>query len=235
MSSNFWNEIYSSGEGAFVLGGDCALDAALKFFVSIDGARVLDLGCGDGASSLSFARRGASVVSVDISRVAVEKLSEICRVKRIGGITPVHCSALEINKLGKFDFVFGSMILHHLEPFSVFADVLRSCVAPSGKAFFYENNAYSDLLIWCRKNLTGRWGIPKNSDDEEFPLQPREVRELAQRFQVQIVYPELFFFRLASAYLMKGRADKWANLLDSFCYRFEHLRKYSYRQYLLLS
>ncbi len=53
-----------------------------------DGVRVLDLGCGEGKNAFYFAERGAEVIGVDISRVAVENarlqarilgLQDICK------------------------------------------------------------------------------------------------------------------------------------------------------------
>lgn len=233
--AGFWDDIYADGRGGFILGGDDALVASCRHFGNIQDAKVLDLGCGDGASSLYFAERGAKVTAIDNSPVAIQQLSNICLSRGINNISPVVCSAFEIDKLGPFDFVFGSMILHHLEPFNEFAAVLRRSVASGGKAFFYENNAYSDLLIWCRNNLVGKWGIPKNGDDDEFPLLPQEVQQLAEHFNAVTFYPELFFFRLASNYLFKGKIEKQAHALDRYFYRFQFFRKYSYRQYVLLS
>jgi hypothetical protein len=111
---------------------------------------------------------------------------------------------MNISSLGQFDAVFGSMILHHIEPFSQFAGILFQTLTPGGKAFFWENNAHSRLLVWWRENLVGRFGIPKHGDQDEFPLTPDELDELQARFQVRVEYPELFLFRLISIYLLRG-------------------------------
>ena len=52
--------------------------AALAHFGSVAGARVLDLGCGNGEYSLFFAAHGATVTGIDQSPVAVSSLAELC-------------------------------------------------------------------------------------------------------------------------------------------------------------
>jgi SAM-dependent methyltransferase len=235
MAENFWNEVYEQNPTRIPKENDPMLITAIEYFGDITGKRLLDLGCGDGRSSLFFAKRGANVVAIDISEVAIENLSQFCRDNHINNIESLKCSAFEIAELEPFDLVFGNMILHHIEPFDVFAEVLRKSIVPGGKAYFRENSAFSNLLIWFRDNLVGKYGIPKGGDDEEFPLMPKEVDLLKQYFSVEIVYPELLFFRLASQYLLKRRLYGLTKRIDDYLFQFSRFRKYSYRQNLFLS
>lgn len=234
-SEQFWNAVYSKNSTRIPNENDPMLITAIEYFGDITGKRLLDLGCGDGRSSLFFAKRGAHVVAVDISEVAIQNISEFCQANHINNITPIKCSAFEIAELEPFDFVFGNMILHHIEPFDVFAEVLRKSIVPGGKAYFRENSAFSNLLIWFRDNLVGKYGIPKGGDDDEFPLMPKEVDLLKQYFSVEIVYPELLFFRLASQYLLKRRLYGLTKRIDDYFFQYPRFRKYSYRQNLFLS
>jgi len=234
-SESFWNDIYSYNPTCIPNEDDPVLLTALDYFGDVSGVRLLDLGCGDGRSSLFFAKRGANVVSIDTSAVSIENLSQFCQANGINNITPIQCSAFDIGSLEPFDLVFGTMILHHLEPFADFAKVLRSSMVSSGKAYFYENSAFSGLLIWFRNNIVGKYGIPKFGDDDEFPLMPEEVEHLKNHFNVKIVHPELLFFRLASLYALKGKLHGLTNKLDEYFFQFPSFRKYSYRQNLFLS
>ena len=130
--------------------------------------------------------------------------------------------------------VFGSMILHHLEPFAEFAARLRRAMPPQAKAFFWENNARSRLLIWFRNHVIGKLWIPKHGDPDEHPLTPCEVDELRKRFELDVEYPELALFRMIPLYLLRGRCMPPFAWLDRVCYRLPAIRRYSYRQYLLL-
>jgi 2-polyprenyl-3-methyl-5-hydroxy-6-metoxy-1,4-benzoquinol methylase len=231
----FWNQIYTNHSTRMPNDADPMLLTAIGYFGDLRNARLLDLGCGDGRSALFFAKHGAQVTAIDISEVAIQNLTQFCQEQDIKNITPVHCSAFDIAELGPFDFVFGNMILHHLEPFDVFAQVLQQGLAVNGKAYFRENSAFSPLLIWFRNHIVGKFGIPKGGDDDEFPLTPQEVSLLQQSFQVEIIYPELLFFRLASQYLLKGRLHAWMQQLDNYFFQFPIIRRYSYRQNLFLS
>jgi 2-polyprenyl-3-methyl-5-hydroxy-6-metoxy-1,4-benzoquinol methylase len=188
-----------------------------------------------GASSLYFASLGADVISVDLSGVAVRNLADYCRKYNVINVKPIQLSALELRSLGLVDLVFGSMILHHIEPFPSFAAELRAVLREGGKAFFWENNARSSLMIWFRQHVVGKLWVPKHGDADEFPLTLREVAELRRRFAVDVEYPELVLFRMISRYLLRGHCMQPFEVLDRFGYGFEALRKYSYQQYLCLS
>jgi 2-polyprenyl-3-methyl-5-hydroxy-6-metoxy-1,4-benzoquinol methylase len=210
------------------------LGRAYEHFGDLNGRTLIDVGSGRGASSLFFASKGANVISVDQSAVATRNLSEYCEKRQIKNVRPVQLSAFQLSQVGPADFVFGAMILHHLEPFPKFAAELRAAMRPGGKAFFFENSARSPLLIWFRENLVGRLWVPKYGDYDEFPLTPAEVDELRRHFAVQVEIPELLFFRKISIYLLRNHLRAPFAWADRAGYRFRWLRKYSYHQYLCL-
>ena len=212
-----------------------ALHAALEHFGDIRGKTVLDLGCGSGGASLFFASRGAKVIATDLSRSAVANLKEFCRREGIRNITALRMPAHEVANLENLDFVFGSMILHHIEPFHEFVEHLRAAMPPQGRGFFFENNARSSLMIWFREHLVGRFGIPKFGDEEEFPLTVAEVDRLREHFRVGIVYPDFYMLRMIPQYLLHGRLQAQFLALDHLIARSPKLLEYSYRQYVLLS
>jgi cyclopropane fatty-acyl-phospholipid synthase-like methyltransferase len=235
----FWDDVFSKGQAcpytrvAMPDPDDAKLCRAREHFGDLTGKTILDIGCGSGATSLFFAQQGAQVLSIDISAVAINNLKQYCNRHAIANITPIQMPAQGIQQLGPVDFVFGAMILHHIEPFEPFAATLRQTLAPGGKAFFWENNASSSFMMWCREHLTGRFGIPKHGDVEEHPLTPSEVRTLDAHLDVEVEYPELLYFRMCSTYFLGGRLEAPFKMLDDFFYRYSGFRKRSYRQYLL--
>jgi 2-polyprenyl-3-methyl-5-hydroxy-6-metoxy-1,4-benzoquinol methylase len=236
----FWDNIFASGRTNPYSRvempdlGDAVLQRALGHFGDVRGRTLVDLGCGRGATSLFFAHHGAEVIGVDSSGQAIRNLAEYCETNAIANLKPIECSALDVAALGPVDFVFGSMILHHLEPFPAFAAQLRGLLRPGGRAFFWENNARSSVMIWFREHVVGKLWIPKHGDVEEFPLTPAEVEELRRYFTVTVEYPELLLFRMIPRYLLRGRLMSPFERLDRACYRYPSIREYSYRQCLLV-
>ena len=242
MSSNtaqvtdFWNRVFANdGSIEQPALSDPDLNNALQHFGDVQGKRVLDIGCGKGATSLFFARHGAQVISVDFSEVAIENLKKFCRSNDVTNIQPLLMRAQEIERIGPCDAVIGSLILHHIEPFDEFTGILRRTLVPGGKAFFIENNASSKLMLWVRKHVVGKLWIKRLSDPEEFPFEPAEVEMLRKHFVVEIEFPELLYFRLISAYLFRCRLMKPFEMLDNYFYRYPSFRRCSYRQYVKLS
>jgi 2-polyprenyl-3-methyl-5-hydroxy-6-metoxy-1,4-benzoquinol methylase len=103
-----------------------ALLEATHYFGDLHGKRLLDLGSGSGSFSLYFAQRGAEVVALDISSTATNRLTEYCRRNAITNVTPVCATAMDVAAIEPVDFISGSMILHHIEPFGDFVPALRA-------------------------------------------------------------------------------------------------------------
>jgi 2-polyprenyl-3-methyl-5-hydroxy-6-metoxy-1,4-benzoquinol methylase len=234
-----WNRLHGDQEVEVPSRGDWFFDVledALEHFGGdVTNSRLLDLGCGLGAASLFFADRGASVVSVDTSEVAINRLRAYCMEQGIPNVTPLQKSAEEIADIGTFDFIFGSFILHHIEPFEEFVPALRAALRHGGRAFFFENNSRNPILMWARKYLAGKLWVPKYGDEEESPLAPDEVTSLSENFHVEVIYKELYFFRLLPAYVTRGKGHRLFRQLDLLFYRVPRFRQHSYRQYVSLS
>lgn len=211
-----------------------AVRDALEYFGPMEGKRVLDIGCGTGATSLLLAKTGAQVTALDYSRNAVDSLARYTEAKGITNITPVCGDALKIDRLGGFDFVFGSLILHHIEPFATFCAVLRNALEPGGRGFFLENNAASEMLIWFREHVVGKLWVPRCGDGIEFPLTPGEIAMLRGHFRVETRIPEMIFFQLVSTYLLRRRLKGFTRSIDDLLFRYNVGKKYSYRQYVLI-
>ena len=122
------------------------------------GARVLELGSGDGLNSLVMAAVGANVVSIDISNVASEVLNEAAA--RLGLSARVTAMAGDFAELpfetNSFDFVVGKAFLHHLthDEESRYLAKAASLLKPNGEVRFAEPAVNSQLLDGLR------WLVP---------------------------------------------------------------------------
>jgi len=86
--------------------------------------------------------------------------------------------------------------------------------------------------MFFRRHLTGRFGIPKHSDNEESPFEPREIDMLRSVFrEVHLHYGEFRFLSIMSEYLFRHKIDRPCKAVDNWL--FSHcpfLLRYSYRQ-----
>jgi len=104
--------------------------ALLELVGKISGKKILDAGCGEGFISREFARRGAKVVGVDLSRKLL-KLAQNEEIKNSLGIVYYHTSLEDLSHFlsGEFDMVIANLVLHDLETleeaFSEFNRVLK--------------------------------------------------------------------------------------------------------------
>jgi 2-polyprenyl-3-methyl-5-hydroxy-6-metoxy-1,4-benzoquinol methylase len=235
--AQFWNALYENREIQIAQPDTPIAKAALAHFGDVRGKRILDIGCGAGEYALLFASLGAEVVAIDLSSVCIEKLSAFKAAHGIENLHPHVASATDLAELGPFDLAFGTLVLHHIEPFADFGAALAQALIPGGKAFFFENNAaIGPLALFFREHLAGKLWFPKYGDQDEHPLTPAEVDSLRDRFALDVHYPELAYFRLVSHYIFRYKVfPKAFNWLDDTFYRVSWFRKYSYYQYLFLT
>lgn len=203
---------------------------------NVDGKNVLDMGCGNGQLSVYLAKLGANVTAIDSSQVAVENTKKIAKVNQVElSLEPYRLNALELSNFAKqFDLVVGMAILHHIEPFEVFSEILYNILTKGGRGIFLENNSRNPVLMFCRSSLVGRFGIPKYGDDEEHPFEPSEIEILRQRFhRVHVYYPDFRFFIMMGIYLFRRNRllCKLLKRMDECVYSYLPIfHKYSYNQ-----
>jgi toxoflavin synthase len=109
---------------------------------SVSGQSILDLACGEGSWARTFKQMGAGyVVGVDISEEML-KLALHEETQRPLGIEYVHKPVQDLGKIGEFDLVTGSLLLHYastkdqlLQMCQTAADNLRA-----GQRFLAVNN-----------------------------------------------------------------------------------------------
>jgi 2-polyprenyl-3-methyl-5-hydroxy-6-metoxy-1,4-benzoquinol methylase len=233
MSQDFWDRVYERIDSS-QKPNSTILDRAITFLGDVAAKSVLDLGCGSGSSSMYLASKGANVTAIDTSKNAIELLKTSCRQHNIQNINALQMSALDIVELGQFDAVFGLFVLHHIEPFDKFPEILWKAMKPEARAFFYENNGSSRMLLWFRDHALGRLWIPKKGDPDEEPLSPQEVAALRKYFSVTHEFLEMRYFGLIPEYLFGGRFYRPFRMIDRFCLKWGLFVNLSYRQCILL-
>jgi magnesium-protoporphyrin O-methyltransferase len=82
---------------------------------NLSDVRVLDAGCGTGAASIELARRGASVVAIDLSPTLVEVARQRAAQSTLRGAIDFRAGDMLDPALGSFDYVFAMDSLIHYE------------------------------------------------------------------------------------------------------------------------
>ncbi|HEV7404010.1 MAG TPA: class I SAM-dependent methyltransferase [Chthoniobacteraceae bacterium] len=215
---------------------DTTTHAILSLMPNLESKRVLDVGCGTGDWAVRLARKGAEVCAVDISPESVAVTRRRAAHNEVAGA--VHAAVMSATELefpdDSFDFVHGQDIIHHLDGPRFGAEIAR-VLRPGGIAVFHENSANNPLLMFARNHLCGRFGIPRWSSEDEYPLTEAKLKEFGRPFRkVEVTYPEFrcFFYLDAKLFHYRNRfVSTVCRGLDGAIYRFlPFLRRYSYRQ-----
>src|SRR5258708_3758153 len=88
----------------------------LESFYPLAGARVLEIGCGTGASTLALAERGAQVTAIDLRADSMQVAMDRCEVYGYA-VNFVIANAAEVKKHfspEKFDLIIFFAVLEHM-------------------------------------------------------------------------------------------------------------------------
>ncbi len=147
------------------------------------GSRVLEVGCGVGAQTLTLSRNSpeASITSVDISAASIAEARQ--RVLS-AGLTNVRFEQADIFNLPfqteSFDHVFVCFVLEHVSRPIEGLNIFREMIVPGGtitviegdhgSAYFYPDSLAAHQAIQCQVELQRRAGGNANVGRALYPL-----------------------------------------------------------------
>ncbi len=114
----------------------------INSMAALQGKRVLDIGCGGGILADSMARKGASVLGIDLSTKALKVAQLHALEAGTAGVEykEISAEACALERAGEFDVVTCMEMLEHVpDP----ASVVRACATlakPGGWVFFSTIN-----------------------------------------------------------------------------------------------
>jgi SAM-dependent methyltransferase len=191
-------------EAEAYLGHETWIRPAFQRLGSIDGRRVLDLGCGHGMAAVVLARGGAHVTALDVSGGYLTEATWRAHANAVA-IDFVQADAEKLPFAnGTFDRVWGNAVLHHLDRGDAAREVAR-VLRPDGIAVFCEPWGENPLLNWSRNRR-------HHTPDEE-PLRRRDLRILGDAFgTVDVASFQLL--GMARRFLGQGRIGRSLDWCD---------------------
>lgn len=144
MSNADQIEYWNGPEGAHWVDREAQFDAMLAPFIDriLDAAqlqptnRVLDVGCGSGATSRGVAARAASVVGVDISAPMLRRAREHAAADGLTNVEFVQADAQEHAFHAEFDVIVSRFgVMFFADPAAAFTNLAQALV-PGGRLAF---------------------------------------------------------------------------------------------------
>jgi SAM-dependent methyltransferase len=151
----FTSEWFDAIDSKFVLGSRLFATVHRPFdqilpIDSLDGAKVLEIGCGMGLHTQTMVSAGASVTAVDLTPTAVEATTRRLALKGLRARI-LRCDAENLPFAnGTFDFVWSWGVIHHS---SRTARVVREI------ARVLDNKGACRVMVYNREGMAARVGL----------------------------------------------------------------------------
>jgi 2-polyprenyl-6-hydroxyphenyl methylase / 3-demethylubiquinone-9 3-methyltransferase len=139
----------------------------------LDGARVLDVGCGGGILAEAMAKRGARVTGIDLSEKALRVAALHLHESRLD----IRYEKASVDELtGEFDVITCMELLEHVpDPAGMVAACAR-LVRPGGKLFFSTINRNPKSYLFAVVGAEYVLGLlPKGTHDYARFIKPSEL------------------------------------------------------------
>ena len=158
------------------------LEYAYHLLGDVRDKTVLDFGCGNGENTLLLAKRGAQVLSMDLSKSLLELAQRRLEINGVWeDVRFLSGSAHDIPLRDEsVDVVFGIAVLHHLDLAAAAREIYR-VLRRDGRAVFQEPVRNSKLLRALRKLVPYRH---PNASAFERPLTDGEIKAFTHSFSL---------------------------------------------------
>lgn len=119
--------------------------------IALQGKRVLDVGCGGGILADAMARKGASVLGIDLASKALKVAQLHALEAQTEGVQycEISAEALAAEQPGNFDVVTCMEMLEHVPDPSSIVKACAALVKPGGHVFFSTINRNAKAFLFA--------------------------------------------------------------------------------------
>jgi tellurite methyltransferase len=168
MPRSPWDREYERTPDTYVWGTEPSPLARELVGVLPEGARVLDLGCGEGRDSVFFASRGLEVTGLDPSGAGLRKAERLAAERGVG-VRWIESALPALPRLGDFELVYSCGSIHYVaraDRAALFRR-LREITVPGGRQahiVFTDRRIYEErgeVVVYFEPGELARFFAPR--------------------------------------------------------------------------
>lgn len=152
-----------------------------KIGKDLEGKLVLDIGCGTGVSSVIFAKRGAKVTALDLSKSMINAAQMLA--EHYGVMELINFRTISLDEVSypenSFDYAFAGALLHHLPSLAEAAMKIAKVLKSNGKFVAYEPLS-NPFFNFARRFLP--YKLKARTPDEQ-PLSLIQIHNIGKSFR----------------------------------------------------
>lgn len=194
------------------------------------GKKVLEIGCGIGTDTVNFARHGAMVTAVDLSRKSLEIAEQRIAVYKLGGNVSFYQGSAEALRqflpVDEYDLIYSFGVIHHTPHPEQVLDELRHYAGQHTtlKVMIYHRYAWKVFSIlltygkgrfWNLSEIVARHSEAQTGCPVTLTYTRRTAKELIERkgFRVTEMWVDHIFPYRVADYVqyryVKARPFRW--------------------------
>ena len=156
----------------------------------LKGQRVLDVGCGGGILADSMARKGATVLGIDLASKALKVAQLHALEAQTQGVEyrEISAEALAAEQAGMFDVVTCMEMLEHVPDPSSVAKACAALVKPGGYVFFSTINRNARAFLFAIVGAEYLLNmLPRGTHEYEKLIKPSELASYCRDSNLDLI------------------------------------------------